>query len=190
MLNDINRFFEMIKKENIELYNESGLQHELALYLRYEKNYDVKLEYPVSRLFPDNYADLVKRELDILIKIEDKYHVIELKMPKNQNAGTPNAMYNIIKDVKFLEQLSQRDNFSDCYSIIVTSNTAFWNNNNNNLIYTLFGTNDVTIESIQTEQLPPFLQRRGGIELDRQYKASWNNYSDWRYYIMKIERNS
>lgn len=107
MINSINHFFQHIKQYPIELYNEAGFQYELAFFLRnHYPDYSVKLEYPTTSIFKTK-TSFVKKEIDIYVtNKEGENFVIELKMPKI-SGGTPNEMYKVIEDIKFLEQLRQ-----------------------------------------------------------------------------------
>ena len=101
-------FWEYLEEnEDIEIYNEFSLQHELGIYLRdnfddcqvqFERNIDYFDEYMINE-------EPVKKEIDIVIFNKDKSscHAIELKYP--QNKRYPMTMYDCIKDIKFMEQL-------------------------------------------------------------------------------------
>jgi hypothetical protein len=191
MIEKINAFLRTIDEVPIELYNEAGLQHELAIFLR--NNYpelQVKLEYPTSRIF-ENQLHFTKKEIDIFITTEEnEKFVIELKMPKT-GAGTPAEMYSAIKDVKFLEEL--RENGIDgCYAILFTDIQAFWHAPQAHVgIYNFFNGNEIVIGSLQIEQMPIFLHRNGALILNNIYHSNWIDYNDffhgnWKYYIINF----
>jgi hypothetical protein len=191
MIDRINAFFQQIQDVPIELYSEFGLQHELAIFLR--TNYDdltVRLEYPTPRIF-NPLPQLIKKEIDIYLTTQNgQRYVIELKMPKD-NCGTPNEMYRAIEDVKFLEQLRQ-NNIDECYAILITERQAFWNAPQANAgIYQFFNGQQVSIQSIDIQNLPNFLHRNGPIELGLNYQGDWHDYTDinnsiWKYYVLEI----
>jgi hypothetical protein len=191
MIDRINAFFQQIQDVPIELYSEFGLQHELAIFLR--TNYDdltVRLEYPTPRIF-NPLPQLIKKEIDIYLTTQNgQRYVIELKMPKD-NCGTPNEMYRAIEDVKFLEQLRQ-NNIDECYAILITERQAFWNAPQANAgIYQFFNGQQVSIQSIDIQNLPNFLHRKGPIALDLNYQGDWHDYTDinnsiWKYYVLEI----
>ena len=194
MKDKIECFFNAIKQKHIELYSESGLQHELAIFLR--NNYQdltVRLEYPTSRIY-NPLPEFIKREIDIYVTVQSgneyKKYAIELKMPK-KDSGVPNEMYSTIEDVKFLEQLKQ-NHFDGCYAILITNHQAFWDAKRaNSGIYQLFNSYQVNIQSIDLSQLPDFLHHNGQIALLRNYKSVWNNYTDthltnWKCYLLEL----
>jgi hypothetical protein len=190
MLDRINDFFREIQLNRIELYSEFGLQHELAIFLRNNFNdLTIKLEYPTTRIFRPT-PNFIKKEIDIYITTQaGQRYVVELKMPKG-DGGTPQAMYNAIEDVKFLEQLRQA-NINGCYSILATSCNAFWDAPIANAgIYSYFN-NQIAIQSIDIQQLPTFLQNKGNIQLANIYQANWQDYIDstntnWKFYVLNI----
>lgn len=190
MLDRINNFFREIQLNQIELYSEFGLQHELAIFLRNNFNdLTIKLEYPTTRIFRPT-PDFIKKEIDIYITTQaGQRYVVELKMPKD-NGGIPEAMYHAIEDVKFLEQLRQA-NIDGCYSILATSCNAFWDAPRAKAgIYHYFN-DQVAIQSIEIDQLPTFLQKEENIQLANIYQANWQNYIDstntnYKYYILEI----
>jgi hypothetical protein len=191
MIDRINNFFNAIQQTPIELYSEFGLQHELAIFLR--TNYSdltVRLEYPTTRIF-NPLPQFIKKEIDIYVTtLTNKRYVIELKMPKD-DCGTPHEMYRAIQDAKFLEQLRQY-NIDGCYAILFTERQAFWQAPQANAgIYQLFNGENVNIHSVDEAHLPNFLHKKGGIQLNNNYQATWNNYVDvhninWKYYVLNI----
>jgi hypothetical protein len=191
MIDRINAFFQQIQDVPIELYSEFGLQHELAIFLRTNYNdLTVRLEYPTPRIF-NPLPQLSKKEIDIYLTTQNgQRYVIELKMPKD-NCGTPNEMYRAIEDVKFLEQL-RKNNIDECYAILITERQAFWNAPQANAgIYQFFNGQQVSIQSIDIQNLPNFLHRKGPIELDLNYQGDWHDYTDinnsiWKYYVLEI----
>ena len=70
--------------KNQEIYhNEANLQYKLALSLKeeFKDKIEIKLEYPVQKLFNDEKIKLSKKEIDIIIKIKNKkeaFLIIEL----------------------------------------------------------------------------------------------------------------
>ena len=59
-------------------YDESGLQHELALFLKMNnKNLTVRLEYPTSRVF-NSLPQLKKKKIDIYVKTETEKQYIRI----------------------------------------------------------------------------------------------------------------
>lgn len=179
------------KQNDIELYNEAGLQYELALHLTKElQEYQIRLEYPISRVYQPN-SGFVKKEMDIyLTSSSGEKFLIELKLPK-QNCAAPQAMYEALKDVKFSEQLKEKG-FKNCYSLLITERPSFWAAlRANEAIYKLFNGTEVNFESIDSFFLPKFLHKKGSIHLNKTYQVKWNEFRDahnhfWKYYILEM----
>jgi len=101
----IQHFFKYFSQSPFELYNESGFRHELGIFLKkYYPELNVKLDYPVSRMF-NPIPKLANKEADIFI-IESgvQKHVIELKMPKDENASHID-LYRVIQDNQALHSV-------------------------------------------------------------------------------------
>ena len=188
----INQFFNHIADNPIELYSECGLQHEMALFIRINyPHYRVRLEYHVNRIFENPIVAFRKKEIDLfIIDTENRRYAIEFKLHKDPG-GVPKAMYHAIEDVKVLEQLNELD--INCFAVLVSSNQAFWNAQGaaNPEIYQYFNGEQVTIQTIENNQMPYFLRAKGPIQLNGQYHANWQNYNDiegllWKYYVMEV----
>lgn len=117
----LNEFFRdyLPKEENIEIYNEFSLQHELGIFLRNKINgYKVQFERNVS-FFNEDPPKTIKKEIDICIYNKEKTekYAIELKFPRN--GQVPEQMYSFIKDIKFMEELRSQD-FVFCGAACIT----------------------------------------------------------------------
>ena len=193
------------KKKEVNLYNEAGLQYELALYLGTDEDLcseiEIFLEYPVTKLKPRALDfDFIKKEIDIFIKHKDERVVIELKFPRS-NAGFPGVIYNAVKDVRFGEQIIDKGKADRFITIFITDHKSAGNGNTNH-IYELFNSNypDSCIKSIEIDDTyPKFMQdRKEGrykpIELEKEYSFKWTKIThidgnsdkkkDFRYYII------
>ncbi len=115
----ISDFFEYVKSEKVELYNEFSLQHELGIYLRNHlpRDYKVQFERNVSSFLIEDKT--VKKEIDIVIFTEDKTkrYAIELKYPRN--GQYPEQMYAFVKDIRFVEQLKEKGFTGTCAVTLV-----------------------------------------------------------------------
>lgn len=187
----IEEFFEKRNSNGFEIYNEAGLQHELALYLRNElPDYRIRLEYPATRVFRP-VRSLQKKEMDIYITHTsgDKM-LIELKVPI-ENCGTPKEMYHAIEDVKFSEEL-RASGFTACYCVLITERVSFWMAPQaDSGIYFKFNGDAININSLDVAELPNFLNAKGGIQLNNTYHAPWQQFNDvhntiWKYYIIEF----
>lgn len=104
----VDDFFLSVHFNNIEIYNEFSLQHELGIFLRNKlPNYRIQFERNVSYFTPD--IKTIKKEIDITIFNQDKSekYAIELKCPLN--GQYPEQMYSFVKDIKFMEELKIED---------------------------------------------------------------------------------
>ena len=105
----IETFWKYIQENNIEIYNEFSLQHELGIYLRNKlPEYKIQFERNVT-FFQDKMSNFqtvekyIKHEIDITIfnyELTECY-AIELKYPRN--GQYLESMYSFIKDIKFME---------------------------------------------------------------------------------------
>ena len=201
VLKMVKKFFEE-KIKDIELYNEAGLQYELALYLRKELEADILLEYPVTKLDPKETKPVdfkfTKKEIDIFIKHENERVLIELKFPR-ANAGFPAQIYNAVKDVKFGVEAINNDKADRFITIFITDHKSVGNGNTNH-IYELFNSNypKAFIKSIEIDDTyPKFMQdRKEGrykpIEFEEKFKIEWvdlkHNNEAFKYYIITKSR--
>jgi hypothetical protein len=186
----IQHFFKYFSQTPFELYNEAGLRHELGIFLKkYYPELNVKLDYPVSRIF-NPIPRLANKEVDIFI-IESgvQKHAIELKMPKDENASHVD-LYRVVQDLKFLEQLKQQE-FETCTEVFLTKRKNIWESINGG-IYKMFAGDTVNVRSVKKEEIQPYLIHGGPIELNGTYKAKWEVTHDskgdeYRYFIVNVK---
>lgn len=133
----IRAFVQEIAQNNVEVYNEFSLQHELGIFLRNNLNeFKVEFERNVSH-FGLHRNQFIKKEIDISIFNEhDLNTIIELKYP--QNGQVPEQMYSFIKDLKFLEQLHFTGHFKKGYLLIITPDPLFYRGGKLDGIYKYF----------------------------------------------------
>ncbi|QJW89871.1 hypothetical protein HNV11_11030 [Spirosoma taeanense] len=122
-------FLNYCRDEQVELYNEPGLQHEMAIFLRQKLHgtgLKIQLERNVS-FFTVQKTNVRKREIDIVIYTPDKSHktVIELKYSTRQQGKVPERMFEVCEDLMFLEQLKALG-FDRCFSLFLADNKDFW----------------------------------------------------------------
>ena len=112
-----------------ELYNEAGLQHELALFLRKQfegTRYRLQLERNVDGIgITLGRDDFTKRDMDIYIyeKGGDERYCIELKCPTH--GAIPRRMFQTFEDIKFLEDLKFKAMFVRVAFIFITPQQGF-----------------------------------------------------------------
>ena len=93
----IEEFFKEAIENNIEIYNEFSLQHELGIFLRNSlPEYKVQFERNISFF---GISGTIKKEIDIVIYNDNEKHAIELKYPVN--GQYPETMFSFIKDIIF-----------------------------------------------------------------------------------------
>lgn len=132
----IEHFFVKVRINNIEIYNEFSLQHELGIYLRNMlPSYKVQFERNVSYFFTQKHT--VKKEIDIVVLSNDgkEKYAIEIKCPLN--GQYPEQMYAFVKDLKFMEELKHLG-FNRTYSLVLVSDRPFYQGDNITSIYKYF----------------------------------------------------
>lgn len=176
-------FFEMVIAQNVEIYNEFSLQHELGIYLRsILPEHKVQFERNVSYFTSDN--NTIKKEIDIVIFSENKTekYAIELKCPLN--GQYPEQMYSFVKDIRFMEQLKERG-FSKTYCVSLVSDKSFYRGQGNIGIYKYFRED----YSIYGRIFKPtgIGKNEDSITLTGSYDFIWQDLSeDCKYYIIEI----
>ena len=186
----IQHFFKNIEQYPFELYNESGFRHEFGIFLKNNyPNLNVRLDYPVSRMF-NPIPKLANKEADVLLVDSDQgKHIIEIKMPKDENASHVD-LYRAVLDLKFLEQLRKLD-YQTCISLFITKRKNIWESTNGG-IYKKFAGESVNIASVTKDEIQPFLIHGGPIEIEGNYSARWEVFHDakgdeYRYYMIEVK---
>ena len=112
-------FMHMVKNEEVEIYNEFSLQHELGIFLRNSlKNYKVQFERN-KKFF--GITGTTKHEIDIVIYNDKKRYAIELKYPLN--GQYPEQMFSFVKDICFMEELKE-NGFDHTYCLKICKPTG------------------------------------------------------------------
>lgn len=173
-----------------ELYNEFGLQHELAFYLRkrFEENYPnykLKLEYNIGKITEINNRILngesfLKKEMDIYVYNDETNYkaCIEIKFPSN--GAVPTRMYQSLVDIKFLEQL-RLNGFNEVLFLFISSDSNYWQGKDDG-IYSLFRTEH------QLRQIdPPRFIRNRNLNIQGVYGLGWENFNgDYRFFKITV----
>lgn len=213
-------FFLYLNQEKIQIYNEFNIQHELGIFLRFycreTKDYKIEFERNIDDLNLI-YKDKIKKEIDIYITNGKKQYAIELKYPsiKKDKNGTfrPNgafnqAMYECIRDIKFMETLTVENNFKTFSIVIVNSiasNFYDWpidRNNKAHEIYSYFrGSRDgkksgfVSIPVNKSIKYPNknndrSIKLEGKNNKKKEYTAEWKPWNigklNGKYYIIEL----
>jgi hypothetical protein len=173
---------------DFELYNEAGLQHELAWFLRKQfegTEYRIQLEKNVNGI-PMDISDCVKKEMDIYVheKNEGEKYCIELKCP---NKGAfPRRMYQTFEDVAFLEQLRFRGNFAGVALLFITPLRGFLDGSSKG-IYQYFREENC-IRQPDYSLMQAFLKDQNNfkpLNIKGLYKFEWLQFRDqYSYFVI------
>jgi len=182
----VDKFFRE-EAPKIVLYNEAGLQHELAIYLR-KSVCDVRLEYPITSLDPMVDVKPIKKEIDIFVINKKEKVLIELKFPRTK-AGMPLEIYRAVEDVRFGEEAIEHGKVNAFISVFMTDHRSITIGKNPNHLYRYF--NHINkIKSINNDNvaLPKFMKGIRDIILKKDYIIEWkwldNNGEKYKYYIV------
>ena len=179
----VSDFFKLVTRQNIEIYNEFSLQHELGIFLREAlPTYKVQFERNITFFTTD--TNTIKKEIDISIFSEDKKekYAIELKCPLN--GQYPEQMYSFVKDIRFMEQLRQRGFVKTC-CVTLVSDKPFYQGKLNDGIYRFFREE----YSVYGEVFKPtgIGKNEECITLFARHDFIWNDFNGNRkYYIIEI----
>jgi len=125
----LENFAGLVRNNQIEIYNEFSLQHELGIYLRNQlQGTKVQFERNVVH-FSFDKSHFIKREIDISIfknQQQGLLAALELKYPKN--GQYPEQMYSFCKDIKFAEELKAAG-FQRTYVVIFADDHLFYSGN-------------------------------------------------------------
>lgn len=182
--NGIINFVDEIRKGTIEIYNEFSLQHELGIYLRncFGEKYKIQFERNVVSFF-NTKEHFTKKEMDIVMYSDDykEKYCIELKYPRN--GQYPEQMFNMCKDIKFIEELKM-NGFTKCYLLTIVDDPNFYSMNSSNEIgiynYFRFG------KILQGEIIKPTGEKKEKLILVNEYKIKWEILKDKSKYFITI----
>ena len=171
-------FISMVEDDQIEIYNESSLQHELGIFLRKQLQ-DSRVQFERNTKF-FGIAGTIKHEIDIAVYNETEKYAIELKYP--MNGQYPEQMYSFIKDIIFMEQL--KDNgFDATYSLLMVNYKNFYSGRKIDGIYAYFRGAEVLQGTIKK----PTGKKSESVTLNKKYTIKWEGKSDYlKYYIVDI----
>ena len=122
----IGSFLRHIVANQVEIYNEFSLQHELGIYLRTcLPEHKVQFERNIS-YFAQDKRTFTKRELDIAVFSPDRKELkmaIELKFPRS--GQVPEQMFSFCKDLAFAEELKAAG-FAEAALLIFVDDHLFY----------------------------------------------------------------
>ncbi|MCF7559419.1 hypothetical protein L3X39_02130 [Sabulilitoribacter multivorans] len=186
----LNRFIEKIKKSEIDLYNEFGLQFELALFLRNSielEDYKIELERPINHFGIKKNICIPKKEIDICVYRENTLKTaIEIKV--STNGQVPLQLFEFCKDICFLEKLLD-GKFESAYSLVVVNSDDFYKSKTKKEgIYAFFrGENKKQINGII--ECPTGKDKGKLISISNSYKIVWADLiKDFKFYLIEIKK--
>jgi len=101
---------------------------------RIKSDHKVELERNISH-FGLEKSQFLKKEMDIILYKKHSVKsacipVIELKALVMQDKARPISVFNMVKDLKFLEQLKHTGRF-DCYFLLITDHRGYYSGSMN-----------------------------------------------------------
>ena len=181
--NLIFEFIAKIKDNKIEIYNEAGIQHELAIFLRSRiTDYTIQLEKNIS-YFELDKKEFEKKEIDIVLFNKDKKDKIAIEIKFPRNGQYPEQMFSFCKDIKFLEQLKHHG-FQDNIFLALADDSNFWNNNGGEgTIYHKFR----NLKLLSGQIVKPTGAKDKTIQLSNEYRIEWKELNDTtKFFVLKI----
>ncbi|MBM7867760.1 hypothetical protein [Heliomicrobium gestii] len=176
-------FFDFAQENDVELYNEFSLQHELGIYLRMTVP-DHKVQFERNTSFFTSDHNTIKKEIDISIFTIDKKekYAIELKCPLN--GQYPEQMYSFVKDIRFMEEMKERG-FTGTACVALVSDRPFYEGKVNNGIYKYFREDYAVYGNIYKPTGPT--KTDNYIALSRRHEFIWRDLNAQRkYYVIEI----
>ena len=190
---------------SLELYNEAGLQHELAIFLRskLETNYRVQLERHVEDV-TNIVENFKKKEMDVYIEnISDptEQYCIELKVSYGRSVAS--RIIKVHQDIYFLEQLKIRG-FKECYLLFATPSEKFMESKPGRLkMYDTFSPWGIVIDHLHNKHVSESYRNTNGdyvyeydSECVKQYRSPWQDLKtqinrksikeDWKCVLLDI----
>ena len=178
----LNEFADLIAANQIEIYNEFSLQHELGIFLR-EKlpNYKVQFERNTDFF---SIRNTVKREIDIVVYNNSERYAIELKFPLN--GMYPEQMFSFVKDICFMEQL-KLEGFTNTYCMTVVRERPFYAGTKQDGIYAFFRTNTPITGTITK----PTGSKHEAYTIQGTYPIHWKPCGkNTMYYVVDIKNDA
>ena len=179
ILRKIESFCGKIAANDVEIYNEFSLQHELGVYLRDElPNLKVQFERNVS-YFELKRTDFTKREIDIVVLGENVRSALELKYPRN--GQHPEQMFSFCRDIAFLEELNA-SGFRECIFLAVVDDPLFYRGSTDG-IYGYFRGGRTLTGHVQK----PTGKKDSSVSIGGRYNISWQPLSEVsKYTIVRV----
>ena len=171
-------FVAMVENEQVEVYNEFSLQHELGIYLR-EKLPKYKVQFERNAKF-FGISDTLKHEIDVVIYNDTEKYAAALKYPVN--GQYPEQMYSFVKDIFFMEQLI-KNGFDSTYCLTMVKDPKFYSGQKIDGIYAFFRGNTILCGKVKK----PTGNNEEIIEVSGKHAINWEgNKSQLKYYIVDV----
>ena len=176
----IQRLMNMLRHQDVDIYNEVSLQHELGFCLRHDMPPDFKVQFEraVNHFGIDRHG-LVKKEIDITVfsPSRNQKHAIELKYPRN--GQYPEQMFKACQDIAFLEQLVNQG-FGSSYFIMLVDDHLFFEGPKRDGVFAHFR-NNKPISGVVTR---PTGTKQEFFRIQGKYLVTWREIADRRRYAM------
>lgn len=171
-------FMDIVEREEVEVYNEFSLQHELGIFLR-NRLFNYKVQFERNIKFFGIYGT-IKHEIDIVVFNDVEHYAIELKYP--MNGQYPEQMYSFVKDIVFMEQLANIG-FSATYCLTMVNDKNFYSGKKIDGIYAYFRGNETLSGLIKK----PTGHSEEAISLSKEYRIKWEGKTEsLRFYVVDI----
>lgn len=179
----VGQFFRTVSESGFEIYNESELQHELGCLLRKElpPGWRVRFELPAGSFIP-SIPRLTKKEIDLVVTDGSQYYAVELKCPRQ--GRHPETMFDICKDLAFLEELIEVG-FRGGLFVIHVEDALFYDRGSTDGIYAYFRSG----KSLTGIVSKPTGQSTSAVNLRGSYDVRWQECGQHARYWIQLVSN-
>ena len=210
IINEIKLFLVKTIDKN-SIYNEFSFQYEFGIYLRDKlEKYGYRVEFERNiEYFNLKKEDYEKKEIDICVYKKDndfkEKYAFELKYPahkyyikdktKKMSGEYPMRMFQFIKDIKFIQELKNKGNFTKTFSIVLVDDRLFYENGitnrkkNLNVVYKYFRENNSLMGNFEFK----YNGEVKSIDLGNyKYDIEWNKIyenNESRFYVVESKNN-
>jgi len=181
----LDRFFRSIDTDSC---NEAELQHEIGYWLRTNLpfGWHVYFERPADSFFPQA-TRLVKKEIDLVIvsPAPRRHFALELKCSRLRQGRFPETMFDVCRDLQFLEQLVSHGFCGGLFAILADS-PLFYDTGKQDGIYSYFKGG----QPLHGEIRKPTGEKDQVVNLHGSYCVQWNpcgtGKTDKRYWLQSV----
>jgi len=144
------------------------------------KSYLVQFERPVS-FFGISPNGLVKKEIDISVFSRNRQEKVAIELKAPSNGQHPEQMFQVCRDIRFLEQLSQHG-FDSGFSLLLVEDRLFYDGVDRSGIYSHFRENQPICGSIRK----PTGKKDETISLSGSYSIGWKSAARRKYSCVRV----